>query len=138
MPLKRIATLAAISLVLALAGCRSSPLLDIKGAPYGAATSYKQYSYRSYENAIIRAGSQRGWVFKRLGKGHLEGMLNVRGKHSAVVDVYYDTNEFSIIHKASSGLKFDPVQGTIHANYNKWITNLELDIRREVQVMRAS
>lgn len=138
MTLTRVTAIAAITLALVLAGCRAAPLLDIKGAPYGAATSYKRLSYQDYENAIIRAGAQRDWVFKRLGQGHLEGRINVRGKHTAVVDIYFDTNEFSIIHKASSGLKFDPSQGTIHPNYNSWIMNLEQDIRSEVQVMRAS
>ncbi|GMG85006.1 hypothetical protein LNKW23_42220 [Paralimibaculum aggregatum] len=138
MTFTRFAAVAAMTLALALAGCRSAPLLDIKGAPYGAATSYQRLSYRDYENAIIRAGTKRNWVFRRIGQGHLEGSLTVRGKHNAVVDIYFDTESFSIIHKASSGLDYNPGQGTIHSNYNAWIQNLENDIRAEVQLLRAS
>ncbi len=138
MTVSRFAAAAAITLALALAGCRSAPLLDIKGAPYGAAAGYNTLSLREYEQAIIRAGSNRGWVFERLGPGHLEASINVRGKHYAMVDVYFDTVEFSIIHKASRNLKYDPAQGTIHPNYNAWVQNLESDIRAEVQRSRAS
>ncbi len=138
MKVSKLTTVAAMALALGLAGCRTTALLDIKGAPYGASTSYKALSLGDYERAIIRAGAERGWVFNRIRPGHLEASITVRGKHYALVDVYYDTVEFSLIHKASRNLNYDPVQGVIHPNYNNWIRNLEEDIRAEVQRMRAA
>ncbi len=126
--------------VLALSGCRTAQLKNINDAPYGlsAVSSPAQLSMEDYEKAIIRAGSKRNWVFQRVDTGHLVATNTVRGKHTAVVDVTFDNTAFSITFKSSSNLNHDASSNQIHPNYNHWVTNLEKDIRAEVQLARAS
>ena len=126
--------------VLALAGCRVQPLENINDAPYGAspATAPVQLTMEDYEKAIIRAGTRRNWVFERIDTGHLVGTVDVRGKHTAVVDVKFTNTNFSITYKSSKNLNHDASRGEIHPNYNHWVRNLRKDIQAEVQLAQAS
>jgi hypothetical protein len=76
------------------------------------------------EKGIIRAGAQLGWKIAPQGPGKAEGVLVLR-RHTAVVDITYDTKAFSIIYKSSINLDYKPENKTIHSNYNGWIKNLE-------------
>lgn len=126
--------------VLALAGCRTAQIENVADAPYGlsASTSAARLTLEDYEKAIIRAGSRRNWLFERVETGHLIGTNDVRGKHTAVVDVKFDTETFSITFNRSANLNHDAAKNVIHPNYNHWVRNLRKDIRAEVQLARAS
>ncbi|MCI4662263.1 MAG: hypothetical protein MRY63_10655 [Neomegalonema sp.] len=124
----------ALASSLGLAGCRTlAPVENVSDAPFGITASQRSMALSDYEKAIIRAGSNRGWVFKRIAPGQLEASVNVRGKHSAVVDIYYNTKTYSIRYKGSENLKYDPATNTIHPNYNQWIHLLEQEINTEIQ-----
>ncbi len=135
------AALAAAMAVSACAsgGARTAPIENVQEAPYGASVSgARSLSLTEYENAIIRAGAGRGWVFQREAPGHLVGTVEVRGKHTAVVDVYFNTKDFSIVYKDSTNLNYNAEKHVIHPNYNSWVSLLEQDIRKQVQIARAS
>jgi len=74
------------------------------------------------KKAIITAGAGLGWNIKTQSPGHLIGTLNLR-KHTAIVDIKYTTENFSINYKDSTNLNYDGTN--IHKNYNGWIQNLE-------------
>ena len=123
----------------AVTGCRAEPIYnptDIAYAP--AVTTTQSLSRADYKNAIIRAGTERGWTFQDAGPGHLVGNLAVRGKHFATVDVFYDTESFTINYRDSQNLDYDPATGAIHSNYNSWVTNLQQDIQAEVARLETS
>lgn len=126
-----IALLTAIVLV---AGCRQDPVYNVSG------TQFVQQgpSIGEVERAIIRAGSQRNWIFEKVGPGHMIASIAVRAKHFAKVDVRFDQSSFSITLKEAVNLKYEPDANTIHKNYNSWIRNLENDIQIEMQRMAAS
>jgi hypothetical protein len=133
--------IAALLLVaaVAVAGCRAETVYnptDIAYAP--AATTTRSLTQTDYKNAIIRAGTQRGWTFQDAGPGHLVGNLAVRGKHFATVDVFYDTESFTINYKDSRNLEYDPATRQIHTNYNSWVSNLQQDIQTEVTRLETS
>ena len=135
---RSISVLLAVAAV-AVAGCRAEPVYnptDIAYAP--AATATRSLSRTDYKNAIIRAGTQRGWTFGDAGPGHLVGNLAVRGKHFATVDVFYDTESFTINYRDSRNLEYDPATRQIHPNYNSWVTNLQQDIQAEVTRLETS
>ncbi|MEO0823923.1 MAG: hypothetical protein AAF074_26375 [Pseudomonadota bacterium] len=131
---------AVVAAGLVLSGCRSATLQNVENAPYGdtGIASARQLTLDEYARAIVRAGTQRNWVFQSVAPGHLEGRVDVRGKHNAVVDVYYDAEVYSIVYKSSQNLKYDAAENTIHPNYNSWVQLLSQDIRAEVQRARAS
>ncbi len=123
----------------AVAGCRAETVYNPTDVAYApAATTTRALSRTDYKNAIIRAGTKRGWTFQDAGPGHLVGTLGVRGKHFATVDVLYDTNSFTINYRDSQNLNYDPATRQIHPNYNAWVTNLQQDIQVEVTRMETS
>ncbi len=129
-----------IVVTVGIAGCRSIKISNIESRTYAAsgAAYSSNLSLEDYEKAIIRAGSKRNWVFRHVTPGQLEGAVTIRGKHTAVVDVFFDTSEFSIIYKDSQNLNFDADKGAIHPNYNSWVKLLGADIQSEIQLLRSA
>lgn len=123
--LHRVICLITLSLLacLPIAGhARAEPLVNISSAPIPAGLDPAKV-----EKGIILGGMQRGWVMKRVADGHLQATLLIR-KHTAVVDVKWSGNTYSITYKDSVNLDYE--DGRIHRNYNKWIRNLDQDIQR--------
>jgi len=117
------------SAVLALAlGCTSNPIYNVQQAPIPSVTD-KKLSMEDVSKAIIRAGTGLGWQMRQVKPGHIIGTLNLR-RHTAVVDVTYDTKSYSIVYKDSSNLNYDG--SNIHRNYNGWIQNLDRAIRSQL------
>ncbi|MFY9317170.1 MAG: hypothetical protein WAO95_16630 [Burkholderiales bacterium] len=129
---KMIRISAAIALVALLTGFGAgTPVYNVASAPIPpnpAAT------LENIEKAIIRAGLQLGWKIAPQGPGKAEGVLVLR-KHTAVVDITYDTKGFSITYKSSINLDYKPETKTIHSNYNGWIKNLEKAIIVQASVL---
>ncbi len=84
------------------------------------------------KKAIIVAGSGLGWRIKSQSPGHLIGTLNLR-EHTAIVDIKYTTENFSITYNSSTNLSYDGTN--IHSNYNGWIQNLEKAINVQVSFL---
>ena len=114
--------------ILLLVGCRTADLYNVQNAP---GTS-KAVSMEDVEMAIRRAGSGLGWQIVPKGPGKAEGTLVLRD-HRAVVDITYDTKNYSILYKDSSNLQYDGK--TIHSNYNGWIQNLDKAIRKQLDLI---
>ncbi len=77
-------------------------------------------------NAIIDGCSVRSWVAKEIEDGTLQCTVQVRS-HTAVVDISYSTDDYSITYAHSVNLKYE--DGKIHRNYNSWVQNLNGDIQ---------
>ena len=125
---------------LALAGCRAAPLYSPSDIAFAEppTTVTKVLTMEDYKNAIIRGGSKRGWTFQEEEPGHLIGNVAVRNKHFATVDVFFDTESFSISYKSSQNLNYNAGRGEIHPNYNSWVQNLQGEIQAEITQMKAS
>jgi len=95
----------------------------------------KNQSLDTVKAAIIRAGTNLQWNISENGNGKLIGTLNVRSKHTIVVDIAYATDKFSITYKDSTNMKFGTEDGkpVIHPFYNKWVKHLLDSIRVETQ-----
>jgi len=134
-----IAGLALIT-VLAIAGCRAAPMYSPSDIAFATppTSAVKMLTIDDYKNAIIRGGSKRGWTFQDEGPGHLVGNVAVRNKHFATVDVFFDTENFTIAYKSSQNLNYNASRGEIHPNYNSWIQNLQNDIQAEITQMKAT
>ena len=109
----------ALTLLATLVGC-AAPIYNVSNAPVTIASS-KQVSASQVREAIVRAGASLGWVFKDSGPDKLTGTLHLR-THTAVIDIPYSAQKYSINYVSSQNLNAS--NGTIHKNYNGWITNL--------------
>lgn len=105
--------------LLLLTGCRSASVYNVENSAIQSNIS----SSKVYE-AIKIAGASKGWIITSIKPGLAMGKLNARS-HSAVVEIPYTENNFSIRYKDSINLNYDASTGVIHSNYNGWIQNLE-------------
>lgn len=126
--MKRWFSLTFFALLVALAGCRSAPIHDIEAEPLGAP---ELSTLEQVRTGILRAGSYQSWEMTEVEPGHLVGRILVSGKHLAVVDIFFDTEAFSVRYKDSKNLNYNGE--AIHPNYNRWIKTLKREIHREMR-----
>jgi hypothetical protein len=108
-------------LAILLIGCSPIPVQNVENAPINASST--NYDLSDVTNAIKRAGIGLGWQMKEQTPGHIIGTLHLRN-HTAIVDITYTLDDYSINYKDSTNLKYNPSNNTIHKNYNGWIQNL--------------
>ena len=113
-------------------GCASEPLYEVDRAIIPEEPSW---TLEDMTRAIQRAGVRRGWDMRILEPGQIEGRLR-KPFLSATVSIDYTPSEFSIRYKDSENMAY--VAGRIHGSYNRWVYNLERDVRREFLRMRPS
>lgn len=113
--------------VLPAGGCRTVPVRNVYNASLAPPSSMTDGDVLE---AIRRAGAETGWLIEPLAPGELEGRLLVRGRHLAVVTISYDRERLSIYYRNSENLLYDGAN--IHRNYNRWVVNLEQNIRQAV------
>ena len=116
--------------VLLIAAC-ATPVLNVTDVPVQTNSGQKA-SLDDVGKAITRAGVALGWQMKTVKPGNIMGTLNLRS-HTAVVDVTYNTQSYSINYKDSVNLKYDGKN--IHPNYNGWIQNLDRGIRAQISAL---
>jgi len=121
-----------LALVVALGiGCRSSVVFNVQNAPTSLIEGQKP-SMKEIGKAITIAGAGLGWRMKAQGSGHLLGTLAIRS-HVAVVDIKYNTENYSITYKDSTNLDYNGEY--IHSNYNGWVQNLEKSINAQLSTL---
>ena len=112
---------------LLITGCRSNPVYNVTDAPI--TTAQRTLSERDIAKAIITAGNTLKWIMQEKDDGHIQGTLFLR-THMAAVDIYYDTEKFSIKYNDSNNLKYDGT--SIHKQYNNWVRNLNREINLQI------
>lgn len=126
MKLTSLGMIALILAALAITGCRTAPIYNVRDAPIASETTP---TMDDIAKAIKRAGNSLGWQIKEDKPGHMTGTLYLR-RHTAIVDISYDRKKYSITYKDSKELNYDGE--VIHPNYNGWIQNLDNAIRGQV------
>jgi hypothetical protein len=105
-------------------GCsRVKPIYNVDNHPIPQQA--QRLSLDEIRSNIEIAGSSRGWRFIPIAPGQLRGTYQ-DGKHTAVVDVHFTQQSYSIFLNSSQNLQ-QSAEG-IHRNYDNWIHNLERDI----------
>lgn len=124
-----ILVIVATSLLLILAGCRATPVLNIENAPVNVTS---KHSANDIKKVIISSGAGLGWQMKAKKAGHIIGTLYLR-KHVAVIDIKYTKKDYSITYKDSTNLDYDGKN--IHKNYNGWVQNLNRQIQARLSAL---
>lgn len=128
-----VASLSAAGLALA----RSSNMVEL-GRQTIAATD-KPLTPEAVRQAIIAGGSVHKWK----PVGDQPGLLTLEadsGQHQVVVDVSYDAQGWQIAYKSSVNMNYEQTdrKTAIHPKYNKWVAELNADIRRAAANAQAS
>lgn len=126
---------AGLALILAtalLAGCSTSaPLLTSTQT----LDTHKSFSNQQMQTAIYQSLQRYGWQMDSDDGSSIVAHYNKQERHVAVIRIDYSANSFSIRHQLSRGLNYNAQRNTIHRNYNRWILNLEQDIRSRTSFM---
>jgi len=112
----------------ALAACTIQPIYNVKGAAVETPGG-KPPTLAEVEKAVVRAGTALGWKMQPVRPGVMVGTITLR-RHTAIIDVTFDTRTFNITYKDSVELDYDGTN--IHRNYNGWIQNLDKGIRAQL------
>ena len=109
-------------------GLQPAPILNVSDAAVTSASG-RALTADQVRSAIVRAGAGLGWQMKDEATGLLVGTLTLRS-HQAVVEIRYSARTYSIKYRSSVDL--NESGGTIHKNYNGWITNLTRGINAQI------
>lgn len=94
-------------------------------------------SLKDVKKGIWLALIGRTWNPVDKGEGLIEATVVVRGKHTLVVDIKYDTKSVAIRYKDSDNLSYhvsNDGKATIHRNANSWMENIAKDTRNQLAV----
>ncbi|KJY81976.1 hypothetical protein TW81_16645 [Vibrio galatheae] len=123
--------LGAIVLAFLLVGCgRVQPVMNVEDTP----VTYNLQS-KQVKMAIMQAASNRGWIVEEVSPNELNAKLHVRS-HYAEIKIPFNDKFYSILYLNSENLRAS--DGTIHRNYNRWINNLNVDIKRQLAVTASA
>lgn len=128
-------TIVLLVTALAVSSCgRNQPLENVQNAPFRAS---QNASLEQMTDAIVSAGSARGWTMTPRDPGIIRGDILVRDRHKVVVDVLYDDKAFSIVYVSSDGMNYQLRDGQprIHPSYMKWIKYLRQDIQKRTKTL---
>lgn len=119
-----------VIVVAAVAGCAGhAPIMNVDAATTNQ--TGKSLTHDEVRAAIVRASASLGWQIKVEGPNLLVATITLRA-HSAVVEIPYSANSYSIKYRSSVNL--DEKGGTIHKNYNGWIQNLTKGINTQLSL----
>ena len=123
------ATLAGVA---GFAAARASQMIEL-GRQAVVTSDSKPLNVPAVRKAIIAGGAVHAW--KPI--GDQPGVLTLEadsGGHQVVVDVAYDAQGWQIAYKSSANMNYEHSDNktTIHPKYNKWIEDLNAEIRRAV------
>lgn len=90
------------------------------------------------KKGIRKALFKRDWKMKEPRKGLIRATYTKPGRggrtHKAVVDVSYGGGIIKIKYHDSTDLNYDAEKKVIHGTYNRWVKNIEKDIRLELDL----
>jgi hypothetical protein len=126
----RLVALLLVPLAFMLMGSKTV-LVDPEPIPVPSGIDAKDVA-KAIKVGIVR----RGWVVSKDEGGQIDAVLNVR-THTARVLIPYSAKEVSIKYVSSDNLDYQEKSGVkyIHANYIKWVRNMQSDIQRELQLL---
>jgi hypothetical protein len=136
-PLRAILLAATLSVATGLAVARSTSMVEL-GRQSAVTADAKPMTVETMRKAIIAGGSVHGWK----PVGDQPGVLTLEadsGSHQAVVDVAYDAQGWQINYKSSANLNYEhsDKKTSIHPKYNKWVEDLNTEIRHAATNMQA-
>lgn len=122
-----------LAVVFGASQARDTAMLELPRTQF-LATDAKAPVSAEIRTAIAAAGNRRGWVVRGEGADKLTLAFAKGDKHEVVVDVLFDKNSFQIVYVSSRNMNFSMDDGRqqIHPNYNKWVRNLNGDLREEL------
>lgn len=113
-----------------LAACHQEMVYEVKDRPIPL-VAQKALNDAQLEKVIIQAAMAKNWQVDVIRPGQLRATLRIRDKHTAVSDIMFTAQSYSIFLNSSDNLKQDD-SGRIHQTYNRAVHALEDEIDRSL------
>jgi hypothetical protein len=85
-----------------------------------------QVTKSDVREVMLQATKRRGWQTKEIGPNKIEAEYAKSGKYMARINIFYDTNRYTIEYLDSRNLKYDGQK--IHKTYNSLVAGLRKEI----------
>jgi hypothetical protein len=124
-----------LTLLSAFAMARTSvPIVNFDDVAVSTGSNAK-LSAAQVGESIKTAAQAKTWTVSPAGDNKMTATLQVRGKHTVVIEIPYSATSYSLLYKDSSNMKHEVEGGTpvIHPFYNKWVATLKDGIQMELQ-----
>ena len=125
-----------MALALFMVGCKNATLVNIHDRPL---TVGSNVSLADITKGITKTGDGLGWKMYVVKPGLIRGtLIQSGGKHVIIVNIKYDTTNYSIVYSGSTNMKYNPENfsydgnETIHPAYNEWTERLNVGIQTMV------
>lgn len=79
---------------------------------------------------IISACSRYGWKVDSSTDSSVTATLNHNAKESVTIEIPFSPQKVEFIYRSSQNMRYDGTK--IHRSYNRWLKNLEVDIRNGI------
>lgn len=85
------------------------------------------------KQAFLTIGSVQKWTFTETAANQMIGTLNVRNKHTIMINIAYTGENYSVTYADSVNMKYSLKDGkpVIHPYYNNWVKELLDGLRIE-------
>ncbi len=113
----------------AVEGCHVSPGYTVDMETDSVALC-KDVGAEKVKAAIAKGAANRDWRVIEEDDSRVRLLLDIRGKHEVVVDVFYTADSFRVKYVSSKNLDYDPSTKAIRRKYIQWVRNLKHDIRQ--------
>lgn len=126
-----------LSMVIALCGCsiKNSIVKKPMNTPVIMVSSVNpNISTARLKTVIIEACTRHGWAINSSTDSNIEATLNHNGKETVTVDIPFSREQVEIKYKGSTNMRYDG--SNIHRSYNRWVKNLEVNIRNGIALAR--
>ena len=124
--MKKIIFLLFISL--GLAACKTTvPVMNVDNT-----SVYGEPTLADVKESIITALEFKRWTPISSNDNRIEAEIWVRS-HYALITIEFTKDNYSIKYQDSNNLDYDASSNGIHRNYNKWITLLDQEIKKNIR-----
>jgi hypothetical protein len=124
MPILRTIAILATALAVLSLGCAGRQPLNVNSP----IVAKPDATPADIAKAIIRAGVNSSWRIVEQGPGQLSG-IRIQGPHTAAINISYTTKDYKVSIREST---LSAPDGTVHRTLNRWLQELDQQIRNQL------
>jgi len=106
----------------------ASPVNNLSDVAIPTRLDGTPFTIGEVQDVIFESCLSRNWTPRLAGDGSITATIDVRGKHSATVQIPFSSDNYSILYVSSENLDYNPKRESIHRNYNGWVAKLSQTI----------